>query len=61
MYRSHNTIRMIKSRILRSVGHIMRMEERRRVFKILTSQPTEKRPLGRPRSRREENIRMDLK
>ena len=30
-------------------------------FKILTGKPTGKRPLGRPRHRWEENIRMDLK
>ena len=36
------------------------MEEGRSVFKILTGKPTGKRPLGRPRRRREDNIRMDL-
>ena len=36
------------------------MEESRSAFKILTDKPTEKRPLGRPRCRWEENIRMDL-
>ena len=42
------------------VGHVARMEEGRSVFKILTGKPTGKRPLGRPRRRWEENIRMDL-
>ena len=37
------------------------MEEGRRVFKILTGTPTGKRPLGRPRPRWEDIIRMDLK
>ena len=37
------------------------MEEGRSVFKILTGKPTGKRPLGRPRHRWIENIRMDLK
>ena len=37
------------------------MEEGKSVFKILTSKPTGKRPLGRPRRRWEENIRMELK
>ena len=37
------------------------MEEGRSAFKILTGKPTEKRPLGRPRCRWEDNIRMDLK
>ena len=36
------------------------MEEDRSAFKILTGKPTGKRPLGRPRSRWEGNIRMDL-
>ena len=51
---------MIKSRRLRWAGHVARMEESRSDFKILTAIPTEKRPLGRPRSRWEDNIRMDL-
>ena len=41
-------------------GHVARMEEGRRAFKILTGKPTGKRPLGRPRRRLEDNIRMDL-
>ena len=50
---------MIKSRRLRWAGHVARMEEGRSAFKILTGKPTGKRPLGRPRRRSEENIRMD--
>ena len=42
-------------------GHVARMEEDRSSFKILTGKPIGKRPLGRPRSRWEDNIRMDLK
>ena len=37
------------------------MEEGRTAFKILIGKPTGKRPLGRPRRRWEDNIRMDLK
>ena len=37
------------------------MEENRIAFKILTGKPTGKRPLGRPRRRLEDNIRMDIK
>ena len=37
------------------------MEEGRSAFKILTGKPTEKRPLGRPRHRWEDNFRMNLK
>ena len=41
-------------------GHVARMEESRSSFKIVTGRPTGKRPLGRPRRRWEDNIRMDL-
>ena len=51
---------MIKSRRLRWARHVARMEERRSAFKILTGKPTGKRPLGKPRRRWEDNIRMDL-
>ena len=50
---------MIKSRTLRWAGHVARMEEGRNVFEILTGKPTGKRPLGRPRRRWEDNIRLD--
>ena len=60
MYRSPNIVRVIKSRRLRWAGHVARMEEDRRAFKILTGKPTGKRPLGRPRGRWEDNIKMDL-
>ena len=46
---------------MRWAGHVARMEEGRSVFKILTGKPTGLRPLGRPRHRWEDNIRMDLK
>ena len=45
---------------MRWAGHVARMEEGRRAFKILTVKLTGKRPLGRPRRRWEDNIRMDL-
>ena len=51
---------IIKSRRLRWVGHVARMEEGRSAFKILTGKPIGKRPLGRPRRRWEDNIRMNL-
>ena len=60
MYCSPNRVRVIKSRRLRWTGHVARMEEGRRASKILTDTPTGKRPLGRPRRRWEDNIRMDL-
>jgi hypothetical protein len=52
---------VIKSRKLRWTGHVARMEEGRSAFKILTCQPIGKKPLGRPRRRWEDNIRMDVK
>ena len=52
---------MIKSRRLRWAGHLVRVEEGRTVFKIFTGAPKGKRPLGRPRRRWEDNIRMDIK
>ena len=55
LYRSTNTVRVIKSRRLRWMGHVARMEEGRSVFKILTGTPAGKRPLGRP-GRRWETI-----
>ena len=42
-------------------GHVSRMKEGRRAFKILTGTPTGKRHLGGPRRRWEDNIRMNLK
>ena len=46
---------------MRWAGHVARIQEgSRNAFKILTGKPTGKRPLGRPRRRWEDNIRMDL-
>ena len=60
MYPSPNIVRVIKSRRLIWAGHVARMEEGRSAFKIVIGKPTGKRPLGRPRRRWEDNIRMDL-
>ena len=51
---------MIKSRRFKWAVHVARIEEGRSAFKILTGKPTGKRPLGRPRRRWENNIRMGL-
>ena len=60
-YCSPNIVRVIKSKRLRWVGHVARMEEDRSVFKILTGRSTGKRPLGRPRRKWKGNIRMNIK
>ena len=60
LYSSPNIVRVIKSRRLRWTGHVVRMEEGRSSFKILSGKPTGRRPLGRPRRRWENNIKMDL-
>ena len=54
------TVHLIKSRRLKWVGYVARMEERRSAVKILTGLLVGKRLLGRPRHRWEVNIRMDL-
>ena len=51
---------MIKSKELRWVGHVTRMEEGRSAFRILTGTHIGKRLLGRLRRRWEDNIEMDL-
>ena len=61
MCRAPNIVRAIKSRRLKWAGHVAKMEEGRNAFKILTGKLTGKRPLGRPRRRWEDNIRVDLK
>jgi hypothetical protein len=45
---------------MRWAGHVVRVEERRAVYKVLVGKPEGKRPLGRPRRRWEDNIKMDL-
>ena len=42
------------------MGHVARMGERRGVCRVLVAKPEGKRPLGRHRRRREDNIKMDL-
>ena len=60
LYSSTNTVRVIKSRRMRWAGHVARMGERRAAYRVLVGKPEGKRPLGRPRHRWEENIKMDL-
>jgi hypothetical protein len=54
-------IRMIKSRRKRWAGHIARMGAKRTAYRILVGKPEGKRPLGIPRRRWVDNIKMDLR
>ncbi|KAJ4452141.1 hypothetical protein ANN_03659 [Periplaneta americana] len=61
LYSSPDIIRNIKSRRLRWAGHLARMGESRNACRVLVGRPEGKRPLGRPRCRWEDNIKMDLR
>jgi len=61
LYCSPNIVRVLKSRRMRWAGHVARMDEERGVYRILVGKPDGKRPLGRPRRRWVDNIRMDLR
>jgi hypothetical protein len=60
LYSSPNIIGQIKSKIMRLAGHVARMVEERKVYRVLVGKPEGKKPLGRPRRRWEDGIRMDL-
>jgi hypothetical protein len=60
LYCSPSIIRIIKSRRMRWMGHVARMGEKRNAYRLLVGKPEGKRPLGRPRRRWVDNIRMDL-
>jgi hypothetical protein len=60
LYSTPNTVRVIKSRRMRWHGHVERMGEERRVYRVLVGKPEGRRPLGRPRLRWVDNIMMDL-
>jgi hypothetical protein len=61
LYSSLDIIRQVKSRRMRWVGHVARMGEERKLYNVLVGKPEGKRPLGRPRRRWEDGIRMDLR
>ena len=60
MYSLPNIVLVVKSRRMRWAGHEARMGEGRDVHRVLVGKPVGKRPLGRPRRRWEDNIKMDL-
>jgi hypothetical protein len=60
-YSSPNVIIMIKSRRMRWARHVSRMGATRTTYRILVGKPEGRRPLGRPRRRWVDNIKMDLR
>jgi hypothetical protein len=60
LYCSNKILRVITARRMRWAGHVARMGEGRGVYRVLVGKPEGKRPLGRPRRRWEDNIKMDL-
>jgi hypothetical protein len=61
LYSSSDIITQVKSRRMRWVGHVAHIGEEKKVYKVLVRKPEGKTPLGRPRHRWEDGIRMDLR
>ena len=61
LYSLLNIVRVVKSRRMRWAGHVAHMGEGKGVHRVLVGKPEGKRPLGRPRRRLEDNIKMDLR
>jgi hypothetical protein len=61
LYSSPNKMKMIKSRRMRWTGHVARIGEKRNAYRILVTNQEGKSPLGRPRPRWVDNIKMDLR
>jgi hypothetical protein len=59
LYSSPDIVKVIKSRRMRCAGHVARMREEGGVYRVLIGRPEGKRPLGRPRRRWEDNIKLD--
>jgi hypothetical protein len=60
LYSLPSIVRVVKSSRMRWAGHVARMGKNIGVHRVLVGKPKEKRPLGRPRRRWEDNIKMDL-
>jgi hypothetical protein len=60
LHSSPSIIRIIKSRRMRWAEHVARMGKKINSYRLLVGKPEGKRPLGRPRRRRVDNIKMDL-
>jgi len=60
LYSSPSIVWVIKSRRMSWAGHVACMGDRRGVFRVLVGKPEGRRPLGRPRHRWEDNIKIDL-
>jgi len=60
LYFSPIIVRLIKSRRMRWAGHIACMGERKGLYRVLVGKPEGKRPIGRPRHRWDDNIKMDI-
>jgi len=60
LYSLPSIVQVIKSRRMRWARHVARVGDRRSVYRVLVGKPEGKRPLGRPRRRWEDNIKMDL-
>jgi hypothetical protein len=60
LYSSPSIIRIIKSRRMRWAEHVARMGEKRNACRLLVGKPEGKRPLGRPRRRWVDNIKIYL-
>jgi transcription termination factor 2 len=60
VYSSPNIVRVVESRRMKWAGHVARMGEERGVHRVLVGKPEGKRPLGRPRRRWKDNIKMDF-
>jgi hypothetical protein len=61
LYSSLNIVRAIKSRRMRWAGHVTSIAEGRGAYRVLVGRPEGKRPLGRPRRKWDDNIKVDIR